>query len=1169
MHLPRADRPTVTGGLALSTEARSLKVKLRTTDQDRRTFSIGGATRFLFWLFASLFISSAWGQTADPQHTKAGDSEILLPGIAVEEVPTNLSSQKPVLQEGDILLSWWRGEVHGEFESPFSFWWLHAEQQPLGMVSVQGLRRGEAKTWVLGRNDYYARTRPNLTGTRLAQYKQAQELAKAGKVSRAAERWLAMARSFRAEHGWLPAWFSFQAGRILTDHHLSKQANKAYADAIRRAGDDLVLLAPIQRFWAANLWQGGELSKADEHYLKILPELQKAGRNLVASAFLKDLGASALVPHNFRLAREYALAALAIDQPVAPEGLGTARALEILGEAALGTGDLDESEKSSDSALKLYRQLAPDSRDVAVVLVDLAGVAIARADLVKAEKYLSEALLIETRIGDFSTEALMGLGWVADNRGDSTRAKEFWRRIVDFHKKQDPGNPSLGIGLSNLSQVYREEGDLAQAERCARQALLFEQRVAPQSIYTAGALGSLGEILAARGRVDEAEKYLLQSLALEEKLENFASWTADISERLRWLGDLNKRKRNFGKAKDYYSKAVTMLAKLSPEGTDYAESLAGLADVARLEGDLGAAAPYYEDALKALEGQTVRLGGSSELRASFRARHENVYREYIEVLLGLNKPELAFQALERSRARTLLETLAAAHVDVRKGVDPELISRERSLQASLKAKSQRRIHLLNNKHTEEELKAVEAEISNLTSDYEDVEAQVRSSSPVYAALTQPQPSSQAEIQKQLLDADTVLLEYSLGEERSHVFVVSADSLEVVELAKRSEIEAASRRVYELLTARNLRKKDESPATRQVRIARAEQEYPTAAVRLSRMVLGPIARQLTGKRLLMVSDGALHYVPFAALPVSVGGKAPAPLAAQHEIISLPSASVLAVLRRERMGPEPTTKTVAVLADPVFDTRDTRVKHPGAGTRRDGVAVRSIEGSPAAVEGSEESLAFAHLTRSASDVGWQGRRRGEVYLPRLRFSRQEADAIAAATPPGQALEALDFQASRATAMETNLANYRIVHFATHALLNSKHPELSGLVLSLVDERGRPRNGFLDLEDIYNLNLPAELVVLSACETGLGKEISGEGLVGLTRGFMYAGASRVMASLWKIDDRATAEFMGHFYQAMVGQRMRPAAALRAAQLRMRKDKRWRSPYFWAAFQIQGEWK
>jgi CHAT domain-containing protein len=240
------------------------------------------------------------------------------------------------------------------------------------------------------------------------------------------------------------------------------------------------------------------------------------------------------------------------------------------------------------------------------------------------------------------------------------------------------------------------------------------------------------------------------------------------------------------------------------------------------------------------------------------------------------------------------------------------------------------------------------------------------------------------------------------------------------------------------------------------------------------------------------------------------------------------------------------------------------------RRSAAAVhRGFVGTPATEEESENSLALAHLTRSAADLGWRSRRRGEVYLPRLGFSRQEADAIAAVTPLGQAFEALDFEASRATALGSNLANYRVVHFATHALLNSKHPELSGLVFSLVDEHGKPQNGFLDLEDIYNLHLPAELVVLSACETGLGKEISGEGLVGLTRGFMYAGASRVMASLWKIDDRATAELMRHFYQAMVGQGMRPAAALRLAQLRLQKDKRWSSPYFWAAFQIQGEWK
>jgi CHAT domain-containing protein len=196
-------------------------------------------------------------------------------------------------------------------------------------------------------------------------------------------------------------------------------------------------------------------------------------------------------------------------------------------------------------------------------------------------------------------------------------------------------------------------------------------------------------------------------------------------------------------------------------------------------------------------------------------------------------------------------------------------------------------------------------------------------------------------------------------------------------------------------------------------------------------------------------------------------------------------------------------------------------------------------------------------------------GLARLDRLPASRREAESIAALASAGASFTALDFRASRATALSSEVSRARIVHFASHGLLNSRHPELSGIVLSLVDEQGRALDGFFQTRDIYKLRLSADLVVLSACQTALGKEVRGEGLIGLSRGFMYAGTPRIVASLWRVPDRATAEFMAEFYRGVLRQGLTPAAALRAAQRRFRGEKLWSNPYYWAAFTLQGEWE
>jgi CHAT domain-containing protein len=699
---------------------------------------------------------------------------------------------------------------------------------------------------------------------------------------------------------------------------------------------------------------------------------------------------------------------------------------------------------------------------------------------------------------------------------------------------------------------------LAQAEQHYRRALAIWEKIVPDTTFVSQALERLGQLTADQSDLARAEEYYRRAIAIDQRR---VPESPDLAAGLSGLGNVLLAKGQLAEALECHQRALAIRQKLTPGTDSHAASLAAMAGIMRRKGESDAAAQYYQQALDALEHQVTRLGGSNELRASFRANHAHYYKDYIDLLVDQKQFGLAFEVLERSRARSLLEMLAGAHIDVNNGVEPGILRLERQLQAEIAAKSDRRIRLLSEKHAEDQVAAVTKEIEDLVLKYQEVEDQLRTQSPSYAALTQPQPLSIKQVQEQQLDPNTLLLEYCLGEKRSYVWAVSSDSFALYEIANRIEIEEAARRLYKILTAW-----DEIHAG--VTPAEAERQrngrYRDTAALLSRMVLAPVGAELQGKRLIIVSDGALQYVPFAALPAPLKQESHArssirswvPLSAEHEIVVLPSASVLPVLRAGRVGRQPASKAIAVFADPVFSSSDERVEK-GAQHQQEGSAASSP------LQRNSE-----RLSRSMADVGVRGAA-GALYLPRLLFTRREARAIMALAPKGQILEALDFDANLTKVTSQELQQYRVVHFATHGLVDSSHPELSGLVLSMVDRQGKPQDGFLGLQEIYNLNLPVDMVVLSACETGLGKEIESEGLIGLTRGFMYAGASRVVASLWKVNDAATAELMERFYKAIEQKGMLPAAALREAQKQLRKQKRWADPYYWAGFQIQGDWR
>lgn len=759
----------------------------------------------------------------------------------------------------------------------------------------------------------------------------------------------------------------------------------------------------------------------------------------------------------------------------------------------------------------------------------------------KALDCYSQAGTLYKALGNRKSEmnTLNNTAWIYGELGENQIALEMYETVVEGQKKIGEMDPAV---ISNLAATYSKLGQYQRALDAHLQVL--ELRKGPKDhAKRAITLSNIGNCYYLLGDTIKALDYYNQSLPLmREAGDNY--YTATV---LNHTGVASRSLGEYDKALGYFNEALE-LRKLAGDQRGIATTLSDIARLERDRGNLVEARKRIEEALAQVERVRLKVA-SPRLRTSYFASVQQYREFYIDLLMRLSKDKpgeqlerVAFNASETGRARSLLQLLSEAGGKIRHGIDPALLERKQSLAQAIDVKAQSQMELLSGKHTEEEAEAARKELSSLTNELEQLEGRIRESSPQFTALVQPVPLGLEEIQEKILDRDTLLLEYSLGEERSFVWAVTPDAIKSFELPKRAVIEPAARRVYDLLTARTISVPKETLEQRRQRLELADAEYTKASAILSQMILGPVGVELKDKRLLIVSDGVLQYIPFAGLP-NPGDKQA--LVVDHEVVMAPSASVVGLLRQETANRKPASKAVAVLADPVFSNNDPRV-----------AAARL--GRPAPIDKDVPVVAL----RSGADTGLDG-------LRRLRFSRQEADAIARLAGSDGKLEAVDFAASRKLATSAELGQYRVVHFATHGIINNNHPELSGIVLSLVDEKGQPQNGFLRLYDLYNLKLSADLVVLSACQTALGKEIRGEGLVGLTRGFMYAGAPRVIASLWQIDDRASAEFMKRFYEAMLSQKLRPAAALRAAQVSMSQDPRWRQPHYWAAFTLQGEWK
>lgn len=770
---------------------------------------------------------------------------------------------------------------------------------------------------------------------------------------------------------------------------------------------------------------------------------------------------------------------------------GEAMTIGNLGTAARDRGEYSEAMRLVLRSLALHRRLH-DRRGEARSLAELGGLQVGGGDLLGATESFESALKLNRANGFRSREsevlarlATLAVGRRPPNLGLAlTLAQKSLavRRSIAFASDREPFHFSL------LGRIHRLRGDGAKAVELYIRALKGHRKNRSPA-GEAEALEGLGLALAQRTGGQVAGPDALGPL-YDEAISNIQASAA-----------LYKR--------------LSMVREEAQSQTALSE-VALAAATAKASGGLSyltVASQAADRAVTLVETARAHLA-DEHLRGTYVGRARDAYDIQMRVSLrrfeATGRPEdqaAAFRAMERGRARTILERFRAeSAIAPLAGANSPMARRlrERSLdiQADVRAAERQIGESLSRADKPAEALARDALVGALGR-LAVVRREQFSLSPTWTKLAAGPDVSLAEVQS-MLPQQHRLVEFSVGKGHAVAWVIERERVRVVKLPPRqvwrTMVEAAN------------------GATREPMTPSANTSVVPELQTLSDALLGVLSSGLDSRAgLTVVADGPLYRVPWAALPALYG-----------RALSLsPSAAVLMEIHRRRAAvPIGPSSSIAVFDDPVFDAGDERVRKSNA---------------PSAVGASP----------------WR----------RLRFSAREAKGVLAVFDAQERqVRATGFDATRVAAIERVLQGHQVVHFATHASVDGRRPSLSGLVFSQVDRRGKPTPGMLRLYDIYPLKIQADLVTLSACGTDDGLVLDGEGVVGLARGFLSAGARRVLASQWKVHDRATAELMRSFYQGLVARRLSPAAALARAQQHMRESRRWAAPFYWAAFVLQG---
>ena len=911
------------------------------------------------------------------------------------------------------------------------------------------------------------------------------------------------ARLFESAHANIRAAVAhFRAAEIYSTLSQYDSARRSFHRALQLAQEPELrckAFSRIARIYATT----GPFSLADKYSSQALSQCSHLSEGAEAEA-LQARGEALDFAGERAKSDDYLLRARDLFE-IAKDINGQAQALLILASHDLFSGERQmQGLHSAAQAMQLWSSVG-NNYGIARIRHYLGTFAVANGEFDTAQCNYMASRPVFRKIGNTDDEGIVlnGLGWVSGEVGDWENSLQYYESaraaFSSLHDQHGQIAAIKGVGraliatknLKSLVSLYQSEMRLAR-EAGDRDAMWM-------------ALEDMATAHETERKYKQAEAFYLRSLKGYRGINDVHK----EGEVLIRLGHLQAIQREYPSAI-----ASLELARRLTEQTNELEETAKiqyeLASVYLLMNRPQDALAAIEKTIDIIEKQRVSIS-QFDSRASYFDSVHQYYSLYVQILMlleqqqpGAGFAEKAFDASERSKVRSLLDLVTTSSQDA---PCDQLLAEQ----------------LNPEKYEEDDVKRV-----NLAT-----------TASAGSTLTM------AEVQEQLEDDDTVLAEYALGDEKSYLWIIGKHSVSSHELPPGAKIKKLVETYRRSLLPPTL-KAGESAADYQARAKLVDNQLHASARQLSRLLLGPLT-QVKAKRILIVPDGSLQYLPFASLPLPGATGRDKPLISAQEIVTLPSASVLAGLRRAAENKSPPTATAAIFADPVFEPDDPRVS---------GVRV------PAKSASRDRP---ASLTRAIQDLG-----KG-TYIPRLPASRNEAKAIATVLRPQDPKGvhvALDFDANRNYVLTEGLTRFRLLHFATHGLVDTRYPERSGLILSLIDRRGRKDDGYLRLSDVYKLKLSADLVVLSACESALGQDLSSEGIIGLPRAFLHAGAKGVIASLWKVNDEATAKLMANLY-ARIERGETPSSALRSAQLDMAKDDQWSKPYYWAAFVLQGDYR